>query len=70
MSKFRYKTKVTDAGNVHRYKYWVENFKDQDTDQLIPVTRHRLIKVNGRKVEWVAGMTRDDKRAVPYTELK
>lgn len=69
MAKYTYKTVKTKGGNVHRFRCWTENFKDEDTGQLIPIDRHRLIKVNGKKVVWMPGATSKSKGAIPRKEL-
>jgi len=50
-TKHRYET-IVQKGVPHRYKTWVEKFKDEDTEEVVSVKRHMLIKVNGVRVYW------------------
>lgn len=69
MSKYTYKTTTTKAGNIHRFRCWVENFKDEDTGRLVPIKRSRLIKVNGRPVTWIPGARIGDRGTIPAKEM-
>lgn len=51
--KYTYKTEIDVTGNVIRYRCWIENFKDMDTGNIVPIKRQRRIKVNGLPVYWL-----------------
>ncbi len=50
--KFTYVTKVDKKGNIMRYRRCIQYFTDGDTGVKFPVPRHKLIKVNGVKVQF------------------
>ncbi len=49
---YTYKTVTDKNGNVERFRCWDENFKDEDSENVITIKRHQLIKLNGEKVVW------------------
>jgi hypothetical protein len=50
--KFGYVTETDKKGNVYRYRTYFDNFKDEDTGEFVPIKRHHLIKVNGKRVRF------------------
>lgn len=50
--RYGYKTIMKD-GKAYRYRTYWQNFKDDDTGELVPIKRHQLIKIDGEKVVWI-----------------
>lgn len=50
--RFRYEGGTDKKGNELRFRVWFEDFKDEDTGDVIRIKRRELCKFNGKKVRW------------------
>jgi hypothetical protein len=68
-NKYTYRTVVDKDGNTIRYRYWIENFRDEDTGRFYPIERKKPIKVNGEPVTWysnseIKNMTASERKSI------
>ena len=50
-TKFKYITEENKKGDLITYKCWDEDFKDEDTGEVITIARREMIKINGKKLQ-------------------
>lgn len=49
-TKFTHITEKNKKGDLVKYKCWDEDFKDEDTGEVITIARREAVAINGKKI--------------------
>jgi hypothetical protein len=72
--KYTYSTIKKKNGDAVRVRHWIENFRDEDTGEVISIKRSEPIKLNGQKLVWypqsvINKMSKEQKKQFLKTAL-